>query len=128
MLETKRPSGGNFAAEFAMTQLDLKGFAADQRMGEVDRIRDAVTGPGIDADKLVTFMKLDLAANAVESTGTTLATESGVKDEVNEWLGAAVEDGKFQIVELDVGVIQTDANTRGEQVFGGGYQHALLHQ
>src|SRR4051812_27803970 len=63
MLEAEGASGGNFAAELAIAQLDFKSFAADQRMREVDRVRNAIARPWVHSDELVTFMKLDFAAN-----------------------------------------------------------------
>ncbi len=42
--------------------------------------------------------------------------------------GAAVEDGQFEVVELDDDVVDAHADERGEQMFGGGDEHALAHQ
>jgi len=42
--------------------------------------------------------------------------------------GAAIQNGQLQIVQFDDGVVDADAGKRREQVFGGGDEHALLHQ
>ena len=41
---------------------------------------------------------------------------------------AAVEDGQFEVVELDDHVVDAHADTGREQVFGGRDQDALAHQ
>ena len=41
---------------------------------------------------------------------------------------AAVEDGQLEVVELDDDVVDAHADERGEQVFGGGDEHALAHE
>ncbi len=42
--------------------------------------------------------------------------------------GGAVEDGDFEVVELDDDVVDAEADERGEQVFGGGDEDALAHE
>jgi hypothetical protein len=41
---------------------------------------------------------------------------------------AAVEDGEFEVVELDVDVVDAGAEQCGEQVFRGGDEDALTHE
>ena len=53
---------------------------------------------------------------------------SGLLQHFNEWLRGAVQDRQFQRVQLDVDVVHAAGIERGEQVLGGGEQHALLHQ
>ena len=47
---------------------------------------------------------------------------------LNVGQGAAVEDGQLQVVELDDDVVDAHADERGEQVLGGGDEHALAHE
>ena len=42
--------------------------------------------------------------------------------------GAAVQDGQLQVVQLGNHVVHAHADERGEQMLGGGDQHALAHQ
>ena len=49
-------------------------------------------------------------------------------NEPEERQGAAVHNGDFEVVDLDVDVINPGGGERGEQVLGGRDQDAFLHQ
>ena len=49
-------------------------------------------------------------------------------DGVDVGLRGAVEDGNLKVVDLDDQVVDAEADQRGEQVLGGGDEHALAHQ
>src|SRR5438105_15399651 len=63
----------------------------------------------------------------VRSWPSLLANPS-LANEFHKGPRAAVEDREFQIVEFDDRIVNPHSNQRGEQVFGGRNQHALLHQ
>src|SRR5580704_2811442 len=97
-------------------------------MREVDGVGDGIGVGGIDSDKFVALAQLELATNAEKSAGTALLADASLLNEFHERAGAAVEDGQFQVVEFDQGVVDASADKGGEQVLGGGDQHALFHQ
>ena len=41
---------------------------------------------------------------------------------------AAIENGELQVIQLHDGVVDAATDQGGEQVLGGGNQHALFHQ
>ena len=43
-------------------------------------------------------------------------------------LRAAIQNGQFEIVELNHGVVDPAPDERGQQMLGGGNQHAFFHQ
>ena len=49
-------------------------------------------------------------------------------DHVDKRLSAAIEDGQLEIVDLNQGIVESNAYTCGEQVLGGRNEHAFLHQ
>ncbi len=48
--------------------------------------------------------------------------------QVDEWSAAAVEDRHFQVVEFDIGVVDTHAIEDAEQMLGCGDEDATAHQ
>jgi hypothetical protein len=57
---------------------------------------------------------------------------AGFESDFAEGLGvgerAAVEDGELEVVEIDEDVVDAEAEEGGEQVLGGGDEHALAHE
>jgi len=54
--------------------------------------------------------------------------DSGRADQIDKGLAAAIEDGNFEVIDFDEGVVYAHAVEGAEQVLGGGDQHALAHQ
>jgi hypothetical protein len=52
----------------------------------------------------------------------------GLLNHFDKGTRAAIENGQFQIVQFDDGIVDADPGKRREQVLGGGDEHALLHQ
>ncbi len=54
--------------------------------------------------------------------------ETQLPEEIDERLAASVQNGNFQVVDFDKGVVDAHAVKDAQQMFGGGDQHALPHQ
>jgi hypothetical protein len=100
---------------------------ADGR-GEVDAVGDGVAVAGVDAEEFVAVADLDRLEDAEVLAAAALHFEAGVLDGFDVRQGGAVEDGEFEIVELDDDVVDGEAGEGGEQVLGGGDEHALAHE
>src|SRR5438094_580164 len=62
------------------------------------------------------------------SPRAALLANASLANEFHKGPRAAIENWEFQIVEFDDRIVNPHSNQRGEQVFGGRNQHALLHQ
>ncbi len=100
---------------------------ADGR-GKVDGVLDAVAGAGIDADELVALAHLDGMQHADGLAAAALGADADVEKSLDVGQGAAVQNGQFEVVQLDDHVVHAHADQRGEQVLGGGDEHALAHE
>src|SRR5579863_6895055 len=126
--ETERTRGSDVLQVAAIGQLHLESLVADQRMGKVDGIADRIAFGGINANELIAFTQLVRPQNLQVRSLLTLLPDARARNHFDEGQGAAIKDGQFQVVELDDGVVHTDANESRQQVLGGGDEHALLHQ
>ena len=126
-LVAKGAGGGNGAAVGFGGQIDA-GFLAADGSGKVDGVFDAIAGAGIDADELVALADLDRMENANGFAAAALGADAGLEKGFNIGQCAAVENGEFEVVELDDDVVDAHADEGGEQVFGGGDEHALAHE
>src|SRR5579862_8044115 len=109
-------------------EFDLEGFFADQRMREIDGIRDRIGVGRIDGDELVTLAHLHFAADLQIFSRAALLANAYLTNHVHKRLGAAIEDGKFEVVELNNRVVNSQADEGGKHVLGSGDEYALLHQ
>ena len=73
------------------------------------------------------FDRYRLANPQITLAAARLA-DAGGADQIDKGLAAAVEDGHFEIIDFDEGVVDAHAVEGAEQVLGGGDQHALAHQ
>src|SRR5579859_2975415 len=97
-------------------------------MREVDRVGNRIRVRGIDRDELVPLAHLDLAANLQILAETPLFADSRLPNHLNKGTSAAVEDGQFEVVQLDDRVINAHADEGGKHVLGGRDEHAFLHK
>ncbi len=126
--EAEGTGSGNVFHVAAVGQLDLEALAADQGMREIDSVADGVALSGIDADELLALVQLVGAQDLEVDALAALLAEPGIGDHLDEGLRAAVEDGNFEVVELNNGVVDAHADKSRQQVLGGGDEDALLHQ
>jgi hypothetical protein len=97
-------------------------------VGKIDVAADAELVGGIDADAAAVFDDLDGLEDAEIAAFAAEAAEAGLIEELEERLGGTVEDGDFDVVEVDEDVVDAEGVRGGEEVLGGGEQDALLHE
>ena len=124
--EAEGAGRGDLCAVRAGCQIDRELLAADGR-GEVDRVVDAVAVAGIDADELVVLAHFDLE-DADVFAAAALDLDADVVEGFDIGKRAAVEDGEFEVVDLDDDVVDAGADAGGEKVLGGGDEDALAHE
>ncbi len=112
----------------AVGELDGKGFAADGGMREVDGVRCRVAFRRINRDELSAVGEFDGLANPQILSAAPLAAQARLLNHLDKRLGAAVQDGQFQVIQLDDGVIHAHAHQRRQQVLGGRDENAFFHQ
>jgi hypothetical protein len=95
---------------------------------KVNGVANGVTFRRINPDKFVTFAQFQFAKNSEISARAALGADPNPADEFHKWLGAAVQNRKLKIVELDNGIIDSSTDERGENVLGSGDEHSLFHQ
>ncbi len=108
-------------------EVAAEGFAADGR-GEVDGVVDAVAGAGVDADELGAVADFDVLEDAEVFAAAALGAEADGLKGLHVGEGAAVEDGDFEVVDLDDHVIDAHADESGEEVLGGLDEDRLAHE
>lgn len=101
---------------------------ADERVGKINVAADAKFVGGIDADAAAVFDDFDGLADFEEAALSAKTADAGLVEELHERLSGAIEDGNFDVVEVDEDVVDAIGVGGGEQVLGGGEQDALLHE
>ena len=101
---------------------------ADEGVGKIDVAADTELIGGIDADAAAVFDDLDRFEDFKVATFAAQATKACLIEELEERLGGTVEDGDFDVVEVDEDVVDAVGVGGGEKVLGGGEQDALLHE
>jgi hypothetical protein len=107
-------------------QFDL--LLADEGMGEIDVAADPEFVGGIDADAAAVFDDFDRLEDAKVTAFAAKATEAGLIEELKERFGGTVEDGDFNVVDIDEDVVDAVGVGGGEKVLGGGEKDALFHE
>ena len=107
-------------------QFDL--LLADEGMGKIHVAANAEFVGGIDADAAAVFDDFDGFEDAEVAAFAAKAAEAGLIEELKKRLGGTVENGDFDVVEVDEDVVDAVGVGGGEKVFGGGEQDALLHE
>ena len=109
------------------SEVDAGLLAADGR-GEVDGVVDAVAMAGVDADELVALADFNRLEHADVLAAAALGVDACALNGFNVGQCAAVEDGQLEVVEFDDDIVDAHTNEGGEQVLGGGDEHALAHE
>ena len=109
-------------------ELDLKSFLADKGMRKIDGVGNRITVGGINGNKFIALAHFELAKNLHVLSRAALLADTGLVDEINEGLGAAVKDGELKVVEFHEGIVDAEPGECGKQVFGGGDQNTFFHQ
>ncbi len=87
-----------------------------------------VAAAGVDADELGAFADLDFFEDADVLAAAALLLEADRLEGLHVGERGAVEDGQLEVVDLDDDVVDAVADERGEQMLGGGDEHALAHE
>jgi len=117
----------NLAEGFAIyEQFDL--LLADERMRKINVAADSKFVGGIDGNAAAVFDDFDRLENFKVAALSTEAAEAGLIKELEEGLGGTVENGDFDVVEVNKDVVYAVGIGGGEKVLGGGEQDALLHK
>jgi hypothetical protein len=120
-------AGENLAKRFGIDEhFDL--LLADERMGKIDVAADAELVGGIDADAAAVFDDFDGFQDLKVAAFAAEAAKAGLIEELKERFGGTVENGNFNVVEVDKNVVDAGRIECGEKMFGGGEQDALLHK
>jgi len=101
---------------------------ADERVGKIDVAADAELVGRKDGDAAAVFDDFDGLEDFKVAAFSTEAAKAGLIKELEEGLGGTVEDGDFDIVEVNEDVVDAVGIGGGEKVLGGGEQDALLHK
>ncbi len=118
--------GGDLSAVAACGQVDGECLAADG-VGEMDVVGDAVAVAGINRDELAVLAHFDTFQDAQILPPSPLASNAHCGKGFHVRQGAAVEDGQFQIVQLNDDVVDARADEGGKKMLGGGDEHTLAH-
>lgn len=128
MRESKSSRRGEFAAKGFTADGDFGFLLADELMGKIDKAADAKFVGRINADAAASFGDFERLDNFQIFAALAQAANAGPFEHAHEWLGRAVEDGKFQGVNFDVDVIDSAGVEGREQVFCSGEKHAVFHK
>ena len=100
---------------------------ADRR-GKVDGVGNPVAAARIDGDELFALAHFHRLQNAQRFAPPPLLANTHARKGLHVGQGAAIQNGQFQVIDLDNHVIDAHADESREQMFGGGDQDALAHQ
>lgn len=103
-------------------------FVTDHRMRKINRVRNGIAIGRIDGDRFIAFADFQRAKNSDVCTWPALLADSGAANQINERECAAIENGKFEVVEFDDCVIDSHADESGKQMLRGGNEHTLFHK
>src|SRR5579862_3351757 len=83
---------------------------------------------GKNRNALAAILNRNRTANAQVAALAAVMANAGLADEFNKRRSAAIEDRHFQVVDLDVRVVDAGAIEDAEQVLGGRDEYAFAHQ
>jgi hypothetical protein len=107
-------------------QFDL--LLADQGVGKINVAADAEFVGGRDGNATPVFDDFDGFEDAEIASLAAKAAEAGSIEELEKGLGRPIEDGDFDVVDVDEDVVDAVGIGGGEQVLGGGEEDTLLHE
>jgi len=126
--ETEGASAGENLAEGVGVDEHFDLLLADEGMGKIDVTTDAEFVGGIDADAAAVFDDFNGSEDTEVAAFPAQAAEAGLIEELEERLRGTVEDGDFDVVEVNKDVVDAVRICGGEKVLGGGEENALLHE
>ena len=95
---------------------------------EVDVAGEAEVVSRFDADAFTSAFDLDMFADAEVATAFAQDFAASFLQKADEGGTAAIEDGDFEVVDFDGGVVDAHAVEDAQQVFGSGDEDALAHE
>ena len=120
-------TGENLTKGFGIDEhFDL--LLADKRVGKIDVAADAELAGGIDADAATVLDDFNRFENFKVAAFAAEAAKAGLIEELEKRLGGTVENGNFNVVEVDEDVVDAIRVGGGEKMLGSGEQDALLHK
>jgi len=126
--EAKGAGTGKNLAEGIGIDEEFDLLLADEGMREINVAADTEFAGGIDADAAAVFDDFDSLEDAEIAALAAEAAEAGLIEKLEERLGGTVEDGNFDVVEVDKNVVDAVGIGGGKKVFSGGEEDALLHE
>src|SRR5579859_1147277 len=126
--ERKCACGGKLARERVAHDDDFGFLLANHRMGKFDVAAHAKFIGGVNADATVAFRNFEgLHDFQVATLAAKLANARAI-EKVHKRLRGAVENGQLERVDFHVDIVDAARIKSGEQMLGGGEQHAIFHQ
>lgn len=119
LAKTEGAGGGQLSGVGTGIQIQLKRFSADG-CGKIDGIGNAIALAGINADEFAGIVDFNGFADAEIFSTAPLSLQADRLKGGNIRKRAAIEDGQFQVVQLDDDVIDAVADQCGEQMLCGG--------
>jgi hypothetical protein len=120
-------AGENLAERIGIDEkFDL--LLADLWVGKIDVAADPEFVGGMDGNAAAIFDDFDGLEDAEVASLATKAAEAGLIEELEKGFGGTIEDGDFDIVDIDENVVDAIGIGGGEEVLGGGKKDALLHE
>ena len=114
--EAEGPGWGDLPRKVVVIELELVGLATDRRVSEVDFVTEDQLSCRNHPDALVAFDDLDRFVDAQNGDLLIHLADAGGVDEVDERKGAAVDDGHFGTVDVDVDVRDAAGDNGREEV------------
>jgi len=120
-------AGENLAERVGIyKQFDL--LLADLWMGKIDVAADAEFVGGMDGNATAVFDDFDGLEDAEIASLAAKAAEAGSIEKLEKGLCGTIENGDFDVVDVDEDVVDAVGIGGSEKVLGGGKEDALLHK
>ena len=128
MREAERACRRNLARIALGRHFHVERLLADERM-IVENVAGEQEAVGRNnGDTLRSGLHGHRTSNAQEALAAAVGLQTRGIQQFHIRRPAAVQDGNFQVVDLDVSIVHAHAVKHAEQVLGGGDEHALPHQ
>lgn len=128
MLEAEGAGGGDVGGITFGGDFHFEGLAADEGVVKEDVAGEQEAVAGKDGDAFAVAFDADGGFDAEVAAAAAVGANAGGLDHFDELAAGAVEDGYFEVVDLDIGVIDAHGVEDAEQVLGGGDEDALAHE
>jgi len=109
-------------------QLDLDALLSDERMWEIDGILNAKDIGGVDAQGLLTFLEHERLRDPDVPPRRPLRDYANASDCFRIGKSAPVENRDFKVIQLDIGIIDSDTIQRRKEMFDRRNPNAPAHQ